>query len=424
MSKGSSGRGRRAGLLVALVALLATGAGSVAAAAPPPALSARAAILEEQSTGTAVYARAADRRLPIASTTKLMTALVTRERVPLRRRFAAVPYGGAAAESRLGLRPGERMSVADLLTAVMLPSANDAAYTLAVRVGGSVSRFVSLMNRRARSLGLRHTHYATPVGLDTPGNYSSARDLARLATVVRHDGFLRRTMDRRRALLRSGDRRRVVVNRNTLVGAVPWVDGVKTGHTLAAGYVLVGSGTRHGTTFISVVLGTPSEAARNADTLALLRWGFASFRVRLLGRRGGVVARPEVRFEEGRRVPVVAARTVRAVVRAGARVATAARVPGELEGPIPRGRRVGTLVASVNGRVVARIPAVTAEPVPEVTLLERAGRWALWPGTLIAGVALLAAAGAGLWRRGRRRRRRDERRARMRAASRPDTETA
>lgn len=413
----------RLALLAAVAVLAEGGLAAAATAAPAPALSARAAILVEQSTGTAVYRRAADRRMPIASTTKLMTALITRERLPLRRRLTAVSYGGAPAESRLGLRAGERMSVADLLTAVMLPSANDAAYTLAVRIGGSVSRFVALMNERARSLGLRHTHYATPIGLDTPGNYSSARDLARLATVVRRDGFLRRTMDRPRALLRSGYRRRVVVNRNTLVGAVPWVDGVKTGHTLGAGFVLVGSGTRHGTTFISVVLGTPTEAARNADTLGLLRWGFANFRVRVLGRRGGVVARPKVRYEDSR-VPVVASRTARGVVPRGARLEIATRVPGELEGPIPRGRAVGALVVRVNGRVAARIPAVTAEAVPEVTAVERAGRLLLWPGTLVVGVAALAGLALALRRRGRRRRLQDERRARMRAATGADTEIA
>lgn len=410
-----SGRlARNAGRVLPFAAVLALLLPAAAGGSPAPGLSARAAILVEQSTGTAVYHRGADRRLPIASTTKLMTALITRERLPLRRRLRAVAYAGAAAESRLGLRAGERMSVADLLTAVMLPSANDAAYTLAVRIGGSVPRFVAMMNARARSLGLRHTHYATPVGLDTPGNYSSARDLARLATVVRRDRFLARTMDRPRALLRTGDHRRLVVNRNTLVGAVPWVDGVKTGHTRDAGFVLVGSGTRHGTTFISVVLGTPSEAARNADTIGLLRWGFANFRVHLVGRRGGVVARPKVRYEDFR-VPVVAGRTVRVVVPVGARVSTVAHVPGELEGPIPRNRAVGFVTARVNGRAIARVSALTARPVPEVTVLERAGRLLLWPGTLIVGVALLAGIGFGLRRRGRRRRLREERVARMRA---------
>ncbi len=391
-------------------------------AAPAPPLSARAAILVESSTGTAVYRRAADERRSIASTTKLMTALIVRRRASLGTRFAAVAYGGGAVESRLGLRPGERMSVADLLTATLLPSANDAARTLAVRVGGSVPRFVALMNAEARRLGLRHTHFATPVGLETPGNYSSARDLTRLAAVFRRDGFLRRTVDRPRALLRTGDRRRVVVNRNTLVAAVPWVNGVKTGHTGRAGYVLVGSATRDGETLLSAVLGTPSESARDADTLALLRWGFRSFRVEVLGRRGTVVARPKVRFDDAR-VRVVAARTVRAVVPRGVRVSRSVTVPAELEGPIPAGRRVGTVVVRARGRPEVRIPAVTAQPVPEVTLLERAGRWLLWPGSLILVLAGLAAVALAL-RRSRRRRRRDEDRARRRAAPGADAEIA
>ncbi len=425
-ARGAGPRPPRPGatLAAALLAVAALAAAApVAGAAPAPPLSARAAILVEASTGTAVYRRAADERRSIASTTKLMTAIVARRRVPLRRRLAAAPYGGGAAESRLGLRPGERMSVADLLTATLLPSANDAARTLAVRVGGSVPRFVALMNAEARRLGLRHTHYATPVGLETPGNYSSARDLTRLASVFRRDGFLRRTVDRPRALLRTGDRRRVVINRNTLVARVPWVNGVKTGHTARAGYVLVGSATRGGETFLSAVLGTPSESARNADTLALLRWGFASFRVEVVGRRGAVVARPKVRYDDGR-VRVVAARTVRDVVPRGARVSRAVAVPAQLEGPIPAGRRVGTVIVRARGRPDVRIPAVTAEAVPEVTRLERAGRWLLWPGTLILALAALAGIALGLRRSGRRRRRRDEDRARRRGAPGADTETA
>ena len=138
------------------------------------------------------------------------------------------------------------MRVRDLLRAVLLPSANDAAATLAVCVGGSRAAFVARMNARARQLGLDHTHFSTPIGLDDAGNYSTAADLARLAIAARGDAFLRQTMDMRSAVLRSGDHLRTVVNRNTLVQEVPWVDGVKTGHTNAAGYILVASGTRDG----------------------------------------------------------------------------------------------------------------------------------------------------------------------------------
>src|ERR1044072_3499431 len=122
----------------------------------------------------------------------------------------------------------------------VLPSANDAAAALAVGTMGSTRAFVAEMNKRAKALGLRDTHYTTPVGLDDPGNYSSARDLAKLATRLRAFEFFRRTTDLPRATLRSGSRRRTVINRNALVRHVAAVNGVKTGHTNRAGFVPAG----------------------------------------------------------------------------------------------------------------------------------------------------------------------------------------
>src|SRR5262245_28874355 len=173
-----------------------------------------------------------------------MTALLAVERLPLDGRVRAVPYHPMPAESLIDLAPGERMSVADLLRAALIESANDAAATLARAAGGSERRFVRLMNREARRLGLSETHDANPVGLDEPGNYSSARDLTTLARVVLRNQFLAKTVDLPRARLKTGAHPRIVVNRNDLVGRVPWVDGVKTGHTNGAGYVLVGAGRR------------------------------------------------------------------------------------------------------------------------------------------------------------------------------------
>lgn len=406
---------RTAAALVLLAALIAPASAPAAAAIPPaPRLSAAAATVFESSTGTPLLARAAGQRRLIASTTKLMTALVAVSALPLAHVCTAPPYDAMPAESRIGLVAGERMSVHDLLQALMLPSANDAAATLAVCVAGSRAAFVARMNARARALGLRNTHFTTPIGLDDPGNYGTAADLARLAIAVRRDAFLRRTMDLPKALLRTGARRRVVVNRNTLVLKVPWVNGVKTGHTNAAGYLLVASGTRRGLTFVSVVLDDPSEAARDADALALLRWAFASYRLVVPVRRGAIEARPAVRYRPGEHVDVVAARTLRLPLRRDARVRLEVRVPSQLRGPLPRGARVGTLIAHAGGRTVARVALLTARAVPAVGAAERVARALTGPGSLVAIVAMLGGAGALLLRRRGARRRR--RRADMEAA--------
>ena len=174
---------RAALALRSAVALLA--APAARAADGPPQLSAPSAILIEAKTGDVLYERAADKRRPIASTTKLMTALLTMERTKLSDEVTASSYIASPIESKLSLRPGEVLSVADLLRGLMLESANDAAVTLAEHVSGSRAAFVRLMNKRARELKLADTHYDNPIGLDGPGNYSSAHDLARLAAILR-----------------------------------------------------------------------------------------------------------------------------------------------------------------------------------------------------------------------------------------------
>jgi serine-type D-Ala-D-Ala carboxypeptidase (penicillin-binding protein 5/6) len=407
------------GLAAVLVVGAATGAApaTAPAAVRPPSISAPAAVLVEASTGERVYARRAGQERAIASTTKLMTVYVALRRLPLTRTLTAPAYPVQAAESQIGLRAGERMTVADLVRAVMLPSANDAANALAVRTGhGSRAAFVAAMNREARRLGLRHTHYTTPVGLDTPGNYSTAADLARLAVAVRKVPFLRRTMDLRRAVLRSGDHPRVVVNRNTVVDDVPWANGVKTGHTNQAGYVLVGSGTRHGLTFVSAVLGTASEAARDADSLALLRWGFAHFRVADVLRRGAVVGHAGVRHDADRRVALVAGRSVRRLIARGRRVRLRVAAPRDLAGPLPRGAVVGRVTVRAGGRVIGAADVLTRGRVPAVGVLTRGVRAVGGPATLVLIVAIgaLLVTVIRCWTVVRRRRR----------AGRPGPETA
>jgi serine-type D-Ala-D-Ala carboxypeptidase (penicillin-binding protein 5/6) len=178
-------------------------------------------------------------------------------------------------------------------------------------------------------------------------------------------------MDRTRATLQTGSRPRTVVNRNTLVRTVPDVDGVKTGHTQGAGYVLVGSATRDGITVVSVVMGEPSEALRDADSLTLLRYGLSSFRYATGLRKGTVLARPKLAFRD-QHVDLVAATDVRRIVRRGQRFTVRVEnVPAELRGPIPRRARIGTAVVRLDGRVVDRVPLLTASAVAEASLGDR-----------------------------------------------------
>lgn len=380
------------GRLAVLVAVLATflvppaAAGAQDASPRPDLPGAQAAILIDARDGGILFQRDPDERRSIASTTKLMTALLTLERAKPGDVYRAPVYNALPVESKIDLRAGERMRVDDLLEALLLESANDAAVTLAEGVSGTRPAFVRDMNARARELGLTGTSYANPIGLDDPGNYSTARDLAALARRLMRNRRFASVVGMPVANLESGARPRAVANRNDLIGQYDFVDGVKTGHTGTAGYVLVGAArSRLGARVISIVLGEPSEAARDAESLALLRYGLAQFRrVQPLEKSKPVASAAVEYFDE--RASLVPASDALVVTRRGQRVRTSVDAPEELEGGLPAGHPVGRITVLRGDQVVRRVRLVTATAVPG------AGPLRVVVGTLgIALVPLLAA---------------------------------
>jgi serine-type D-Ala-D-Ala carboxypeptidase (penicillin-binding protein 5/6) len=370
---------RRAAVLVVSLAVAALAA-APCAAAPPSVARAKSAILVDGNDGGVLFQKDPDEHRAIASTTKLMTALLAIERTKPRQVLTSPGYNGLPAESKINLGRGERMTVHDLLQALLLESANDAAVTLAKGIAGSPARFVDLMNRRAAQLGLGDTSYANPIGLDDRDNYSTARDLARLASRLMTDARFRRIVDKPGAVLRSGSHRRAIGNRNLLVGRYPFVDGVKTGHTIDARYVLVGAADHRGARVVSVVLGEPSESARDSDTLALLRFGLSRFRRVPALAPGRPVANARVKYRD-ERVALVPRRGLEVAVRRGQRLVRRVDAPDRLEGPLPKGRRVGS-VAVVRGRsVVGRMDLVTDRAVPGAGALRKVSSFfgGTWP---------------------------------------------
>ena len=377
---------------------------ATASAQRPPSITARSAILVEPSSGTVIYARAPYKRREIASTTKMMTALLLLERRPLSHRIKAVPYNGSPAESTAGIQAGERLTAADMLRALLLPSANEAAAAIAVDVGGSRRGFVRMMNARAKRAGLRGTHFSNPIGLDGAGNYSTARDLAQLGILLRRNKFARETMDRSKATLYSGAHRRVVFNHNRLISSVASMNGIKTGHTETAGYLLVGGASRAGVQLISVVMADPSEAARDSDTLKLMRYGFSRYRNVHAVRKGAVYVNVKVAGRSDH-VNLVAAHSADVVMRRGERpTIVISGVPEEIDGPKPRGARVGFLSVRRRGKPVTRVALVTATDVQGPELIAALISWPLTPAAVL--LALAAVAFAANLRRKRRQRRR------------------
>jgi D-alanyl-D-alanine carboxypeptidase (penicillin-binding protein 5/6) len=311
-----------------------------------------------------------------------MTALLTLEKLPLSKRVPAARYSATPGESQIGLRAGERLSARDLLKALLLESANDAAVTLAVGIAGSSHGFVYEMNQRAQALRLEGTHYANPIGLDDSRNYSTATDLSLLTRRLMGNRTFERTVNSRRARLETGSKPRVVHNRNDLIGRVRWIDGVKTGHTEKARYVLVGSGTRKKVRLVSVVLGEPSQSARDSDTLKLLNYGFRFYRREWPVRAGRIAATARVAGRGGTLVGLVAARTAAVTLRGRERARVEVDAPATVEGPLAKGARVGTIAVYHRGKRARVVPLVTGEKVAGPTLV----------GNLLRALAVMAVA--------------------------------
>jgi D-alanyl-D-alanine carboxypeptidase (penicillin-binding protein 5/6) len=380
-------------LVLACVALI--GAASAPARAAPEA---RAWLLLDARDRTRLAASRPDRSFAMASTTKLMTAYLALRKLSLRERLVAPPYSPIPGESLLGLEDGERISVRDLLYGLLLPSGNDAAETLALGVAGSTSAFVREMNGAARHLGLGQTSYSNPIGLDQPGNYSSPHDLATLTLALRRRALFRKIVDTPRARLRTGAHPRTVVNRNDLVGEVPWINGVKTGYTPDAGYVLVGSGSRGGVTLLSVVMGAPSVGARDDDTLALLRYGFSLYRREQPIKRNQTLAR--ARVENGERgLALIATRPLHATLRRDQRLRVIVDAPSSVPAPVRRGQRIGRATVTVDGDLVGRVPLASRYSVPITesgSLVTRADDALPGPRSVVWITVLVVIAGAGI----------------------------
>ena len=351
-----------------LVALAVLALCVPAAASAAPTVDARAYLVMNSATGEVLLARGAHERLPIASITKLMTALVTLERAEADDVVSVDPAAAGVSGSTIRLRAGERLPVRDLLAGALIQSANDAAVALGDYVGdGNESAFVALMNREAEKLGLDETRFARPDGLDVPGHYSSAWDVTQLALAAMKEPLIRRLVRRQTATIAGG---RTLHTWNDLLGEFPGVFGVKTGHTSAAGWNEVAAATGNGVTLYATILGSPSRAGRNADLEELLAWGMSRYVLVSLAPRDRVYGRVPVTFGK-EAVPVVTARPLRRAVRIGRPLVERVVLPGLVELPVRRGDVLGQLQVYDRGRQVGRTPLVAAEDRDAPSAVER-----------------------------------------------------
>jgi serine-type D-Ala-D-Ala carboxypeptidase (penicillin-binding protein 5/6) len=347
---------KRLAFVIALAAALVL---AVAAAAAPPAVDAEAYYVQNAGTGEVLAAFDERELLPMASITKLMTSIVALERASLDDVATVSSRTASIGESTINLRQGERVALRDLIRAALIQSANDAANAIAAHVGrGSVPRFVELMNRRARQLGLTDTHFVNPDGLDAPGHVSSARDVTKLARVAMNKPFIRETV-RLETAPAAG---RLLHTWNDLLSSFPNLIGVKTGHTNSAGWSQVAAARRGGVTIYATILGGETRDGRNADLAELLAWGLSRYRTVWAIRGSHTYATARTAY--GREpVRLVAAKPALRVIHVERPLVQRVVAPVEVELPVQDGQRLGEVQVLDRGLVLARSPLVAANAV-------------------------------------------------------------
>ncbi len=345
-------------------------------------MTARAYLVTNAATGEVLAASHASERLPIASITKLMTVLVTLDHARLSDVVTVRPGAAVVGESTIDLRTGERLTVGDLIKAALIQSANDSAYALALQVGGgSVPRFVALMNAKARELGLTDTHFVRPDGLDVPGHVSSARDVTRLAWLAMRIPFVRSVVRERTDTIAGG---RTLHTWNDLLSTFPRLLGVKTGHTSGAGWSQVAAVRGRGTTIYATLLGSPTRSQRNDDLAALLAWGLSRYTVVAAvstGRVYGVARTPYGRGE----VRLVAARPLLKVVRVDRPLTERVVAAVSVSLPVRKGQRLGEVRIFAGGRLLGARPLVADRTVSRPGVAGRVGWYAKRTGSNIWG---------------------------------------
>jgi serine-type D-Ala-D-Ala carboxypeptidase (penicillin-binding protein 5/6) len=346
---------------------------AVSAQAGAPPVSARVFLVENPATGEVLAQHGAWARAPIASITKLMTVLVALDHARwsdvVRVRSAAAAVG----ESTVHLRPGERITIGDLVKAALIQSANDAADALADHVGhGDRKSFVGLMNEKAEELGLERTHFVRPDGLDVGGHYSTATDVTKLAQAAMQDPKIRAIVRRRTDSIRGGRR---LHTWNDLLGEFAGLYGVKTGHTAAAGWCEVAAVRRYGVTLYTTVLGSPTRSQRNTDLASLMRWGLSRYRQTWVVQPGRVYLRASVGYGKDA-VPIIAARPVALPVRIDKPLVERVVAPSSLELPVEQGQRVGDVLVFSGKRLVARQKLVAGRSAERPGFAGRLGFYA------------------------------------------------
>ena len=335
---------------------------------PVGAISAQKAILLDAQTGRVLYEKDADSRSLIASTTKIMTALIVCEHCNILDRMKIPKEAVGIEGSSMYLQEGEILSLQELLYGLMLRSGNDAAVALAIYCGGTVEGFAAMMNDKARQLGLTGTHFENPHGLDSPNHYSTARDLAVLTAYAMNNPIFRQTVASKS--VRVGNR--TMQNHNKLLWRVEGADGVKTGYTKAAGRILVSSATRDGRRLICVTINDGNDWA---DHSTLLERGFSIYSEQQLIREGDCLGYATVFSGKEDKVSLVAAENFSFPLTKQEQVQVVLSGPGFAYAPVVKGKTAGFAYICIGDAAVGKVKLIYAETVERTAETKKPSFW-------------------------------------------------
>jgi D-alanyl-D-alanine carboxypeptidase (penicillin-binding protein 5/6) len=378
------------GLLPLLLISAAIAVPSVSQAQAPqaPEIAARSYLLMDLTANQILAAKDIDSPVEPASLTKLMTEYLVfdalkAKKIDLKQTFGVSERAWKMPGSRMFIDPKMQVPVEDLIKGMVVQSGNDATMALAEGVGGSAENFVKLMNEQARALGMKNTSYKNPEGLTEAGHTTTARDLSILATRLMQDFPDYVAYSAIKKYRYPGTPAANDTNRNTLLFRDPSVDGLKTGHTEAAGYCMIATAKRDfpnlgagGRRLLAIVLGTVSDSARANESQKLLNWGYTAFEAVKLFDAGQAVVSPNVWKGKSSVVKLGQPQAIVVAVPAGsaAKLKTQVARPEPLVAPFTKGQRIGSLkvTSGDNPAVVAEAPLFALEAVEEAGILGRA----------------------------------------------------
>ncbi|WP_026558929.1 D-alanyl-D-alanine carboxypeptidase family protein [Bacillus sp. J37] len=337
---------------------------------------AKSAVLIERDTGTILYDKNSDEKLPPASMTKIMTMLLIMEaldkgQIKWDEKVRTSEYAASMGGSQIFLEPGEEMTVEQMLKGIAIGSGNDASVAMAEKIAGSAEEFVNLMNKKVEELDLKNTHFKNPTGLPEPDHYSSAHDMALMAKELLKYEKITNFTGKYEDYLREGtDKKFWLVNTNRLVKFYPGVDGVKTGFTNEAKYCLTATAKKDNMRVIAVVFGADTPKDRNAQVTKMLDYAFSQYQTHPLFEKDHVLSQMKVSKGSEKEVNLMTSEPISVLTKKGEKVDDVTQeilMKNDIKAPVKKGDELGTLQLKKDGKLIAESKLVAERDIDQAS---------------------------------------------------------